>query len=144
MIRKKENNLYLYMVNNKKIGWFLYDKKNERVCIHRRDKKAKCSPEIWDCFGGKIEQHETNNQAFLREFKEELGFTIDIKNIKDIKYSFPVYCVYFNMNKDTHKISLGEGAGFVWVSFDYAFKLDITDEAKGILKKFKKDIKKSP
>jgi len=125
-----------------KIGWFFFDPKTETVLLHRRDHRAKQSPSMWDCFGGKIEKGEGPEKAFIRELYEELGIRIPkdeiISLIKDKnKY---IYYIHFP-DWLTGAIRLGEGAGYAWFSIEDVFKLTgLTDEACKILSKFEKKV----
>jgi 8-oxo-dGTP pyrophosphatase MutT (NUDIX family) len=123
--------------DNKKIGWVLYNKDPKRILLHRRDHKTKNSPDTWDCFGGEIENGETEYDAFLRELHEELGITTikeDVEKLSIDNLNFLMYLVFFDMNKKI--LRLGEGAGFAWLPIDYALSLiDITNDAKTVLKK---------
>lgn len=124
----------------KKIGWFFYDEEAKRILLHRRDHNTASSPEKWDCFGGKVEDNgETTYEAFLRELCEELGITIEKNNVNKLEFNINNGVVYYAplSMKDTSKIRLGEGAGFSWFTLECALRLDITDEARKILKKFK-------
>ncbi|MEK7652116.1 MAG: NUDIX domain-containing protein [Patescibacteria group bacterium] len=117
------------------IGWLLYDMISKRILLHRRDHEAKESPDCWDCFGGKVENGETAYEGFLRELCEELGITVDKNKVTELALANAgtLYFIPFSM-KDTCKLRLGEGAGFAWLSIDYALRLDdITDYAKKII-----------
>lgn len=76
-----------------KIGWLIYDEASKRILLHRRDHCAKESPDVWDCFGGQIENEETEYEAFLRELCEELGITAEkekVWKLNNRNYAF--YC----------------------------------------------------
>lgn len=124
-----------------------FDQKNKTVLLHRRDHRAKQSPNMWDCFGGKIETGEKPMEAFIRELYEELEITILEKQIK-LLFKDRVKCIYYIHYPDwkTRAIRLGEGAGYAWFSIEDALKLKtyeiLTDEAYKILSKFKKIINK--
>lgn len=126
----------------KKIGWFFFDPKYKTILLHRRDHRAQEAKNMWDCFGGKIENGEKPIEAFIRELFEELEVTIAEK---DAKLFFKdqnryIYYIHFHDWK-TRALKLGEGAGFAWFSIQDALKLEcigLTDEAKQILLKFKK------
>lgn len=127
------------MNQEQKISWFFFDPNNKTVLLHRRDHRTRESSNMWDCFGGKIEEGETPKKALVRELHEELGIMIpECEAIKLInnenKY---IYYIYF-CDWLTQVIKLGEGAGFCWFSLENALNLgDITNEAKNILGKFK-------
>ncbi len=125
-----------------KIGWLFFDPKNKTVLLHRRDHRAKQSPNRWDCFGGKIEKKEKPIEAFIRELYEELEITItesEAKLLFENKRKY-IYYIYFPDWK-TRAIRLGEGAGYAWFSFTDALKLkDCTKESHQILLKFKKNV----
>ena len=130
------------MKTPQKIGWFFFDPKTKTVLLHRRDHRAKQSPNRWDCFGGKIEKGERPIEVFIRELYEELEVTI-MKNEVKLLLEDKNKCIYYIHFPDwkTRAIRLGEGAGFAWFSIRDALKLtDFTDEAKQILLKFKKKV----
>ncbi len=125
--------------NLNKIVWFLYDENAKRVLLHRRDHNTKEGPDTWDCFGGGMENGELEYEAFLRELHEELRITIDKDKVNKLTINgFTVYYIPFDM-KETFKIRLGEGAGFAWLSIEYALNslVDINYEARQILESFK-------
>lgn len=56
-------------------GCVILDKDNKILLLHRNTKKRI----QWELPGGKIENKETSEQAAIREIKEELGITIEIR-----------------------------------------------------------------
>lgn len=128
-----------------KVGWFFFDPKYKTILLHRRDHRAKQSPNMWDCFGGKIEIGEKPIEAFIRELYEELEITI-AENEAKLLFEDKDKCIYYIHFPDwkTRAIRLGEGAGYAWFSIAGAFKLtDFTNEACQILSKFEKKVLKS-
>jgi len=113
-----------------RVGWFLYDPKRKMLCLHRRDHKAK-SPNIWDCFGGKIEHGEEPEEALIREVFEELGIEIEHKDMRLIRVegNQETYRILFPIWK-TPAIRLGEGAGFAWLPFDPSDQSSVQDKLK--------------
>lgn len=123
-----------------KVGWFFYDPKYKTVLLHRRDHRAPESENVWDCFGGSIENDEKQEKALLREIQEEMDIIVPEQELILLESykKFPVYYLYLH-DWLTRIIRLGEGAGFSWFPINIALKLnDLTDEAKEILSEFKK------
>ncbi|NCB01099.1 MAG: (deoxy)nucleoside triphosphate pyrophosphohydrolase [Spirochaetia bacterium] len=61
---------------------------DKNICIARRCDEALYG--LWEFPGGKVEKCESDEQALIREIKEELEVTIEIKNFcMEHVYSFP-------------------------------------------------------
>lgn len=132
--------------NQQTIGWFFFDPKNKTVLLHRRDHRARQSPNMWDCFGGEIEKGESPRKALVREIEEELDIRVPetemIPLIQDKTQQ--IYYIYF-LDWLTRVIRLGEGAGYAWFSIEDALDLkkDLHANAYKILSKFKGTLTKS-
>lgn len=115
------------------VGWFLYDAKRSMVCLHRRDAKAPSRANMWDHFGGRVEDgDQTELDVLLREVREELGFIIEKDDVIEIsrRNGLVMYGIPFPV-KRACEIELGEGAGFAWLTFEGALSLaDLTPEAR--------------
>lgn len=102
----------------------------------------------WDLPKGHIEEGETEEQAALRETKEETGIAVDIEKgfREEIAYFFTGRNhenirknVVFFLGKATHKlVELSvEHIGFEWLDYEGAVKKVTYDSAKEVLKKAK-------
>ena len=119
----------------KGIGFFLYDSKENLVCLHKRDKKG---GNKWDCFGGEAEKGENSEEALSREVFEELGIEIDFRLMEQLVVlnDKQIFFIHFPAYKKS-LLKLNEGSGFAWFSIDEAKRLiDIDDEASEILNSF--------
>jgi len=117
------------------VNWFLYDPKLQQVCLHRRDSKAPIDPDVWDNFGGTVEEGESELNALRREIIEELGIDLAQDAIEYCRLSNKVfYYIPFEVSR-TSEIVLGEGAGFAWLTFAAALGLkDMSDEGRAGLR----------
>lgn len=108
----------------------------------------------WDLPKGKIESGETKQEAALRELMEETGLTADIDNNfeETITYIF-TECdkqltqktVYFFTGKATStKVILShEHTDYTWLPYEQALELLTYDNAKNLLEKADRYIKKN-
>jgi 8-oxo-dGTP pyrophosphatase MutT (NUDIX family) len=123
-------------------GGFLYSPKKNAVLLHLRDGNTKINPNKWAFFGGLSEGEETPKQTFIREIKEELNIAVKEEEIIPL-------CDYLNEELQTYRnvfyvesdlelneMSLGEGAGFDWVSVEGLFDKDMTDKTEKDLRYF--------
>lgn len=80
------------MVSNKKIdvvGAVIFDENTNKYLVTMRDKE-RYQGGLWEFPGGKIEAGETEEEALIREIKEELNCTIKVgKLIADYTHSYP-------------------------------------------------------
>lgn len=127
-------------------GGFLYSSKKQAVLLHLRDGNTKVNPNKWAFFGGLSEGEESPKQTFVRELKEELHINVDEKDVINL-------CDYLNEELQTYRhvfyvesdleltdMTLGEGAGFDWVSLENIFEKDLTDKTEKDLKYFLENI----
>jgi 8-oxo-dGTP diphosphatase len=71
------------------VGAVIYDDKKNRYLVTMRDKN-KYQGGLWEFPGGKIEAGETNEEALVREIKEELACSIRVgKLIEDYTCHYP-------------------------------------------------------
>ncbi len=123
-------------------GGFAYNSQTKSVLLHKRDANTPYNPNMWAFFGGLSKAGESPKQTFIREVKEELGISINQKEVIEL-------CNYFNAEFKTHRyvfyiekeikddqIKLGEGAGYAWVKLSKIHKLDLTEKTEKDLKLF--------
>lgn len=96
----------------------------------------------WTIPGGHVEKNETSQEAAVREIKEETGLSVnvnDIKLVKFKKYRKNKYnCIYVTEYKGSEKVKPGSDAeDLEWVNVELIPEL-IWDNKKFIQKGFKK------
>jgi len=98
--------------------------------------------------GGKIEPHETPEQAMVRELKEEIGIEVDEGDLRPLNffsYAYPdFYLVMFTYILETWKgaIAPQENQGdFVWTSIDDFDKYPTPPADVAIIEKLKAILK---
>lgn len=134
------------MITKSYSGGFLYSPQKKAVLLHLRDGNTKVNPNKWAFFGGLSEGDETPKQTFVRELQEELSINVDEKDVI-------VLCDYLNEELQTYRhvfyvesnleltaMTLGEGAGFDWVSLENIFEKDLTDKTEKDLKYFLENV----
>jgi 8-oxo-dGTP pyrophosphatase MutT (NUDIX family) len=88
----------------------------------------------WTLFGGHVEQGETNEEAIVREVKEELDYDLSfftrIEQITDRTW----YLAY--MEKPLDALTLGEGISFGFFNYEDAQRLPLTENTRGLLERF--------
>lgn len=130
------------MITKSYSGGFLYSPKKQSVLLHLRDGNTKVNPNKWAFFGGLSEGNEAPKQTFIRELKEELN--IDIKEDEAIELCHYLneelqtyrYVFYVESDIELAEMTLGEGAGFDWVSLENLFEKDLTDKTEKDLRYF--------
>lgn len=117
-------------------GGFLFNPATNSVLLHLRDHNTKFAPGMWSFFGGLAEGSETPSEAFVRELKEELAITIaeseliPLRSYLNEKLQTYRHVFYVESALPKSAMTLGEGAGFDWVSLTEAFSYDLTDKVR--------------
>ncbi len=121
----------------------LINKKN-KVLISQRP-HGKFMDGFWEFPGGKVKNLEKFNDAAVRELKEELGVTLDTKNLTflmNIFYKYPEYYlsmqVYF-ADKWKGKAKSLEKQKFNWVKKETLKDANMLPASKKIIQKILKN-----
>jgi 8-oxo-dGTP diphosphatase len=101
-----------------------------RIFIARRFPKGDLSGK-WEFPGGKVEENESDAEALVREYLEELGVTVRTGphlgaasfEHRGKTYSLNAYRIYF----DSTDFVLNEHSEWRWASFGEIEKLDFAD-----------------
>ena len=85
-------------------------------------------PGMWEFPGGKIEANETEEQALIREIKEELNITIEIRDyINEASYDYDFGTVnlkVYTAEIVAGEISMEEHSDGKWVTADELMAID--------------------
>ncbi|SEQ59200.1 8-oxo-dGTP diphosphatase [Hyunsoonleella jejuensis] len=102
----------------------------DKIFIARR-KKGKVLSNKWEFPGGKIEEHESESNALLRELKEELGMNVIIKkklgyNIHEYN-NFTINLVAYSCRFISATYELTDHDRFEWVLPNRLKEYDLTE-----------------
>ena len=100
---------------------------------------------FWEFPGGKIESHETAEEALHREIKEELKVEIQIdSHLIDVEYDYPEFHLkmkcYFCSLKEDNEIELQEHRDAVWLNKEELFSVEWLGADIEVLKAIEKKI----
>jgi len=114
---KKINVVAAIIVNNGQI-----------LCVQRSYNKYEYISEKYEFPGGKVEPHESEKEALIREIHEELSLTVEVKKkIITVDYDYPDFSIlmhaYFCSSK-SRKLTMHEHIDFKWLSINELKKLD--------------------
>ncbi|MDR1781524.1 MAG: (deoxy)nucleoside triphosphate pyrophosphohydrolase [Bacilli bacterium] len=117
-------------------------KKNNKYLACQRSPYKKLA-NMWEFPGGKLEEHETSEEALIRELREELNVeVINIRLYKNITHTYEhgtfnldfYFCDIF----DDSTIMLNEeNQAYNWFTKDELLKLNFVSSAIDIIKSFK-------
>ena len=127
---------------------FLYDPVTQSLLLHLRDGNAPEHPNSWAFFGGRGEAGETDVDCCLRELKEEIGLTLqsrDLQRVREYLVTDPRdFQITFYAEKaiPLDQLVLSEGAGFAWEPLTDAertgFDSELWGDAEQMLQAFRR------
>jgi 8-oxo-dGTP diphosphatase len=92
-----------------------------RVLLAQRP-TGKAMAGLWEFPGGKVEEHETPEQALVRELREELGIEVDIADLEPLAFASHTYDDFhllmplFDCLRWTGPLRARENQALAWVS----------------------------
>ena len=98
----------------------------------------------WEFPGGKIEPHETPQQALIREIKEELDTVIQVNDlIETVEYDYPAFhlsmdCVWCEIIEGN--LNLLEAEDSRWLTKDRLYDVDWLPADRGLIEKIKESM----
>lgn len=101
---------------------------NKILCVQRGYSKYEYISQKYEFPGGKVESGETNENAIIREIKEELD--LDIRRPQfylTVKHEYPDFAIImhaFLCSSDSKKITLHEHIDAQWLSISELTSLD--------------------
>ena len=108
------------------------------ICQRPRDKKRAV---LWEFVGGKVEQGETKEQALVRECKEELAITVEVKDVFcEVSHVYPdvtVHLTLFNAEITQGEPRKVEHNDMKWITPTEIDNFEFCPADKEILEKIK-------
>ena len=98
----------------------------------------------WEFPGGKIEPHETPQQALIREIKEELDTVIQVNDlIETVEYDYPAFhlsmdCFWSEIIEGN--LNLLEAEDSRWLTKDRLYDVDWLPADRGLIEKIKESM----
>jgi 8-oxo-dGTP diphosphatase len=115
-------------------------KDNKILCTQRQDKGETALK--WEFPGGKLEPGETNEEALVREIKEELEMEVEVCNYfitVNHQYSFFDLVMHgYVCNVIDDKLVLNEHVDSCWLKIEELDSLDWSEADKPIVEKLMK------
>lgn len=113
------------------------------LCVQRGESKLPYISKKYEFPGGKIESGETNQEALIREIKEELRIEIqDLKYFLTVEHDYPDFKITMHSYKckvDNPTIHLSEHIDFKWLYLNEMENLDWAAADIPIVDKLKKE-----
>jgi 8-oxo-dGTP diphosphatase len=101
---------------------------NKILCVQRNQSKYDYISFKYEFPGGKVEPDETNEQAIIREIKEELELDIQInKEFLTVNHAYPNFSltmISFLCSTDSAQLVLKEHIAFQWLDNTELAQLD--------------------
>lgn len=98
------------------------------LCVRRGPAKYDYIANKWEFPGGKVESGETNEEAILREIKEELKMDIKIQSfLMTVSHTYPDFHLTmdtFLCETSSKELTLTEHQDFLWLPKDKLSNLD--------------------
>ena len=98
----------------------------------------------WEFPGGKIEPHETPQQALIREIKEELDTVIQVNDlIETVEYDYPAFHLSmdcFGCEIIEGNLNLLEAEDSRWLTKDRLYDVDWLPADRGLIEKIKESM----
>lgn len=98
------------------------------LCTQRSKSKYDYISEKWEFPGGKIENGETEQNALVREIREELNLDIEVgRKIIVVEHSYPDFSITmhtFLCNTSNQNLILNEHLSFKWLPKHNLLNLD--------------------
>lgn len=98
----------------------------------------------WEFPGGKVEPDESNEQALIREIKEELDTTIQVGSYFDtVEYDYPTFHLSMDCyicNIVSGKLSLLEHLQSKWLTKDELYSVNWLQADLGLIEKLKEEM----
>ncbi len=119
-----------------KVSVGIIEKEGKYLCAQRREDKVLALK--WEFPGGKFENNETEEEALIRELKEELN--VEITNITkydnySYDYGFGDYDIHFFLCDivDDSNITLSEHLQYGWFTLKELAEMDFVESSRKIL-----------
>lgn len=101
---------------------------NQYLCVQRNSSKYDYISYKYEFPGGKVEENETNEEALLREIKEELNLEIQIeKHIITVDHTYPDFKISMHTylcDSNNREITLNEHVNQKWLDKEDLPNLD--------------------
>jgi len=106
-------------------------------CVQRNEKGSLAYK--WEFPGGKIEQHESHQEALKRELKEELNLDVEIgQHVSTVHHQYPSFFIILHgyiVKVNDDQIKLNEHIDFKWLKKHELLSLDWAEADIPIVKK---------